>query len=268
MQVRAPDPFAVALLAEIHERQGRVDEAIALLHTRSTTSINNRDQLADLLARHDRIEELREYAASEYHGHAAQRLAELLEERGDVAGAIAVYQQRVPDSSSGAAVRLAELLARQGRGDEALEVLRSLADSNGADDWLIDLICELYAAQGRAGDGLAYLDALAEEQWEFFRMRLPLLVACGRREEAIALVEAHPESDTWYAAEAVAELLTDAGRAEEATAVLEKHGTMSTLAAHLIELGRIEDAVSVLQQHEPRPAAQSWTGTTTDSPPF
>ncbi|MGI5183023.1 hypothetical protein ACQEVZ_42885 [Dactylosporangium sp. CA-152071] len=54
--------------------------------------MNGRDALAELLARHDRVEELRAYAAAEYHGDAARRLAELLEERGDVEGAIAVYR--------------------------------------------------------------------------------------------------------------------------------------------------------------------------------
>ncbi|GAX57156.1 hypothetical protein [Streptomyces olivochromogenes] len=43
----------------IRERQGRTDEAIALLRTRNGTSVNGRDQLADLLARHDRTGELR-----------------------------------------------------------------------------------------------------------------------------------------------------------------------------------------------------------------
>jgi hypothetical protein len=42
---------AIDLLATIRERQGRVEEAVALLHTRDSTSVNNRDQLADLLAR-------------------------------------------------------------------------------------------------------------------------------------------------------------------------------------------------------------------------
>jgi hypothetical protein len=134
------------------------------------------------------------------------------------------------------------------------------------------MLCEHYAVQGRAADGLAYLDTLreryGEEHWEFFCMRLPLMVACGRREEAIELAKAHPESETWYAAESIAELLTDAERIEEATAILEQHGSARTLASHFIELGRIKDAVALLQQHEPRPAAQSWTGTATDSPPF
>ncbi|GIG87803.1 tetratricopeptide repeat protein [Plantactinospora endophytica] len=268
----APDPFAVGLLAEIRERQGRIDEAIALLHTRSTTSINNRDQLADLLARHDRIQELRAYAASEHHGHAAQRLAELLEERGDVDGAIGVYQH-LPNRGGNEAVQLAELLARHGRGDEALEMLRSTADAGGADDWLVHTLCEHYAAQGRAEDGLAYLDTLrerlGEEYWEFFSMRLPLMVACGRLEEAIELAKAHPEGETLYAVESIAELLADAGRAEEAITILEQQGgARSALASHLIERGRVRDAVTLLQRHEPRPPEQSWTGAATDSPPF
>ncbi|MET7973186.1 hypothetical protein ABZW44_08875 [Streptomyces mirabilis] len=58
-------PNALELLATVRERQGRVDEAIALLRTREITSVNGRDQLADLLARHERIEELSEYAATE-----------------------------------------------------------------------------------------------------------------------------------------------------------------------------------------------------------
>ncbi|MGM0348075.1 hypothetical protein [Streptomyces sp. Adlamb9] len=75
---------AVELLATVRERQGRVDEAIALLRTREITSANDRDQLADLLARHERVGELREYAVSDPTGDAARCLAEYLEERGDV----------------------------------------------------------------------------------------------------------------------------------------------------------------------------------------
>lgn len=50
---------ALGLLARIRERQGHTDDAIALLRTRHVTSVNGRDQLAELLARHGRIEELR-----------------------------------------------------------------------------------------------------------------------------------------------------------------------------------------------------------------
>lgn len=82
----APDT-AIGLLATIRERQGRVEEAITLLRTRDGTSLNGRDQLADLLARHGPIEDLRSYAAVDDLGHAARRLAELLEEHGDVEGA-------------------------------------------------------------------------------------------------------------------------------------------------------------------------------------
>ncbi|MDL4772937.1 MULTISPECIES: hypothetical protein [Thermomonosporaceae] len=73
----------------------------------------------------------------------------------------------------------------------------------------------LLADRGHPEDGLAYLDTLKErrgkEVWEFFRMRLPLMVACGRPEEAIELSMAHPEGGTWYTAWAIAELLADAG---------------------------------------------------------
>ncbi|MFI6448016.1 hypothetical protein [Kitasatospora sp. NPDC050543] len=52
---RSIEPFnAVDLLAAIRERQGGIDEAVALLHARESTSVNGRDQLADLQERKNR----------------------------------------------------------------------------------------------------------------------------------------------------------------------------------------------------------------------
>ncbi|MEV4140261.1 hypothetical protein AB0J72_49890 [Dactylosporangium sp. NPDC049742] len=266
------EPFtAFNLLARIRERQGRVDDAVAVLRTREVTSMNNRDALAELLARHDRVEELRAYAATEYHGNAARRLAELLEERGDVEGAIAVY--RNPGDSETrrfhGASSLAELLVRHGRSDEATEVLREFA-STSRDDWIVDTLCTHYAAQGRAGDGLAFLDALGLDDWDFFRIRLELMAGCGRLDEALELARAHPEGDTRYAAGTVAGLLAGAGRTEEAVDVLERDDSgwgSHALAGYLLDLGRVKDAVVVLQRPVPRPTWPVPVGQV-DEPPF
>jgi tetratricopeptide (TPR) repeat protein len=275
---RGLDPdTAVGLLATIRERQGRIEEAIALLRTRRTTLLNNRDQLADLLARQDRIEELQAYAAADDLEHAAQRLAELLEERGDVLGAIEVYRQigeplaHRPHS----AVLLAHLLARHGRGEEAIDVVRELADSRSGDDWVLHTLADLCLDQGRPEDGLAHLDALAArrggvEEWDLFWMRLPLMAACGRTDEALDQVRAHPEGAAAYASPHIADLLASTGRTEEAVAVLEQHrpANRHTLARHFIDLGRIEDALDVLRRTEPRSRVEPWTGARQDEPPF
>lgn len=117
--------MATGLLAIIRERQGRTDEAIALLSTGGTTLLSNGEQLAALLARHGRLDELRAAAADD-SGSAVQRLARLLEGRGDVDGAIAAYRQAdgsvAQDPHS--AFELAKLLARHGWGSEAIDVLR------------------------------------------------------------------------------------------------------------------------------------------------
>ncbi|MFD4370595.1 hypothetical protein [Streptomyces sp. NPDC058486] len=266
---RGLDPdTAVGLLATIRERQGRIDEAIALLRTRNHTSANGRDQLAELLARHDRTDELRAYALSEELGHATQRLAELLEERGDVEGAIAAYRHARTSSvhQGHMSVHLAHLLARHGRGDEAIETMRTLADaSGGAEDWILHILSSLYLDQGRAEDGLAHLDALkerrGEEEWDLFWIRLPLLAACGQTEEALNRAQAHPEGGTSYAAPHIAELLAGAGRTEEAVAMLRRHAPANShaLAGYLIDLGRTEEAVAALRQTEPRPRHPSTT---------
>ncbi|MEV7325646.1 hypothetical protein [Streptomyces sp. NPDC093970] len=267
---------AVGLLATIRERQGRIEEAITLLHTRKTTSRNGRDQLADLLARHDRITELRAYAASEYHGHAVQRLAEVLEERGDVEGAIAAYRifGARPSGMRQVAVSLSELLVRHGRSDEAIEVLRAHTEHD-AEDWLVHTLCTLYADHGRSREGLAHLDAIkarcdGKEYWDLFQMRLPLMADCGLLDEAIEQTRAHPEGDTLYAAWALSDMLAKAGRTEEADAVLAQHPEInsSRRAERLIDLGRIQDAVRLLQQPISKPTTPAWDGTYLTEPPF
>ncbi|MER6076583.1 hypothetical protein ABT187_49650 [Streptomyces sp. NPDC001817] len=173
-------------------------------------------------------------------------------------------------------MHLSELLARHGRSDEAIEVMRALAESpGGAGDWIVNALCTLYADHGRAHDGLAYLDALktrhdGEEEWDFFRMRLRLMAECGQLDEAIKQARAHPEGDTWYAAWSISDLLAKAGHTEEAVAVLEQHlpSNSSLLARHLIDLGRIKDAVRILQEPRPKGAEPVWTGTFSTEPPF
>ncbi|CAN3977436.1 tetratricopeptide repeat protein [Kitasatospora purpeofusca] len=264
------EPFnAVDLLAVIHERQGRIDEAIALLHAHGFALVKGRDRLADLLARHDWIDELRAYAATGPHGLAAQCLAEVLEERGDVGAAVAAYRTiGEQDGMSHVAVPLARLLERHGRGAEAIEVMRELAEGpDGLEDWIVEFLCTLYADQGRPREGLAHLDAVKErrarEDWDFFRMRLPLIAACGLPDKAIELARAHPEGDTWYAADEIARMLTAAGRPDEARAVLEPHiaSTPTRLAEHLIDAGRIKDAIAALQRPPKDPVDSPWTTT-------
>ncbi|MGW0564434.1 tetratricopeptide repeat protein [Streptomyces sp. NPDC003016] len=275
---RGLDPdTALGLLATIRERQGHIAEAIALLRRRQITSVNSRDQLAGLLARHGRIEELRAYAALDGHKEAVQQLAELLEEDGDVEGAIAVYGQADGPAARdpNAAYELAQLLARHGRGADAIGVMRAQADAHPSDDWILHALSELCLDQGRPADGLAHLDALdvrrgSENEWELYWMRLSLIAACRGVDEAVERAQAHPEGNTWYAAEHLAHLLAGAGRTEEAVTVMQQHdrGNSHDLAGYLVDLGRVEEAVTILLHTSPLPPLVPTTHLWADEPPF
>ncbi|MEK2493994.1 hypothetical protein WN990_31040 [Kitasatospora purpeofusca] len=266
---------ALGLLATIRERQGRTDEAITLLRTRSFPSDNGCGRLADLLARHGRLDELRAYAATDARGVATQRLAEVLEEQGDVEGAVALYRRTGGGTAHVpyAAYHLALLLARHGRGDEAIEVMRAHADTCPGEDSVLHPLAELCLDQGRPHDGLAHLDDLkaergGEEDWDLFWIRLPLITAGAGVDEAVGQARAHPEGDTQYAAEHIARMLHDAGRTEEAVVLLEQHlpANRTDLAGYLIDLGRIHEAVALLQEHDRRPPAR-WSPWSSE-PPF
>ncbi|MFD4029546.1 tetratricopeptide repeat protein [Streptomyces sp. NPDC058637] len=275
---RGLDPDTVfGLLATIRERQGYIDEAIGLLRRRQITSVNSRDQLADSLARHGRIEELRAYAVLDGHEEAVQKLAELLEKGDDLEGAIAVYGQadglaaRNPNS----AYELAQLLARHGRGGEAIAVMRAQADAHHSDDWILHTLSELCLDQGCPADGLAHLDALdaqrgGEDEWELYWMRLPLIAACSGIDEAVERARAHPEGNTWYAAEHIAHLLAGAGCTEEAVTVLQQHdrGNSHDLAGYLVDLGRVEEALAIVLHRSPPPPLVPSTRLWSHEPPF
>jgi tetratricopeptide (TPR) repeat protein len=256
------DPHAQRLLAVVHERQGRIQDAIDLLRTRDHTPVNGRDLLADLLARHGLIDELRAYARGDSHGHATQQLAEALEERGEIDQAIAVYREPAasPARQRHAAVHLAQILARHGRGEEAIAGLAAFSHSpaaHGADESVDAALCDLYIQQHRAADGLAYLDKVAPrydaQDWDHLRLRLKLMAAAGQREEAVAKARAHPDASTGPVAACIARLLADAGRIEEAVCVLEQStpADRSLWARYLIELTHVKQAIAVLQHREP-----------------
>ncbi|MET7543917.1 hypothetical protein [Streptomyces sp. NPDC005507] len=84
------------------------------------------------------------------------------------------------------AFELARLLARHGR---AIEVMRVLSGARNGDDCILHTLSELRLDQGRPADGLAHLDALAavhggEEDWDLYRIRLPLIAARDGVDEA------------------------------------------------------------------------------------
>lgn len=269
---RGLDPdTAIGLLAVIRERQGRLDEAIALLRTRQVSSSGGRDRLADLLARHGRTGELRAYAAIEAHGNAARRLAELLEERGDLEGALAVYRQ--PDGPPAAwAPRYGRTGPAPGparpwrRSDRGAAHARGRTRRRGGPDRprAVHPVRRTRARPRRRGPPRRPQGAPRRRGG---RGRLQgAASAHGRLRSARRSDRAGGRvlgEDPGYAAGLIADLLAATGRTAEAVAILEQHAPYhhTALAGHLIELGRVEDAVALLQQREAEPFVPIWSGT-------
>ena len=255
---------AVELLATVLERTGRVEEAVTVLResisTSSSIHVNTFQQLADILIRHDRLDELREVISGRGGKHAVPRLARHLAERGEIDAALAALHL-VPESPDyrpdGYAARI---LIDAGRIEEGMAALRNVLDPShqcATREWW-----GLMVDHNRADEALAAIDKLAAGwdhgmSWELFCERVWLLDYAGRKDQAIEEVGAHPEAATWYGAWTLSDLLIDAGRLDEAAAVLEpsfhEGRNIDNMARLMIRQGRVQDAVELL--HRPKSPA-------------
>ena len=135
IRARSDRGHAVERLANLLALQGRVDEALAILRSHAESphvfETDNTErasrQLAHLLARHQRIDEL---------------------------------LSRASGGDRDAAVQLAKVYARQGRVNTAIPILQATAIFGHLDDRGAKL-ANLLAAQGLAAEALAILQALA-----------------------------------------------------------------------------------------------------------
>ncbi|MFJ9461603.1 hypothetical protein ACIRST_41850 [Kitasatospora sp. NPDC101447] len=154
-------------------------------------------------------------------------------------------------------------------------LLSGAADrGSGGNDWILHTLADLCLDQSRPDDGLPYLDNLksfrgGDEEWDLFRIRLPLIAASAGAAKAVEQARAHPEGDTSYAAGGIAALPADAGRTGEAVAVLEQHPSANrrALAGYLTDLGRHDDAAAMLQRRDPgRPSHGATPGAAASRP--
>ncbi|MDR7327061.1 MULTISPECIES: tetratricopeptide repeat protein [Catenuloplanes] len=237
------------LLATVLDRRGFVDEAVALLDRHP----HHLDQLAGILARHDREGPLRALAAGPGGDRAACRLAHWLERHARPDEAAGVLRPFADEGSSHAGTALAALLARHGRVDEAIEVLRPFPTTTAEPEGIIDQLCDLLTSQGRVDEALALLDDTAADDGGpppgVDEKRAEILARAGRAEQAIAELRARAELRHGAVAAVLASLLTGAGRVDEAVAVLRaahpSPWTTTDLAVALIRQGRAAEGVAL-----------------------
>ncbi|MER7283608.1 hypothetical protein ABT369_55230 [Dactylosporangium sp. NPDC000244] len=272
-----------SLLASVLERDGRLEEAIAALSDglrEGPYNVADAQHLADLLARHDPAA-LAQFAAGDDRSgrrYGAHRLARWYEEQGRIDDAVAVLAPRaarvcrtheqhgLPHYAApqlGWVVGqdeprlLADLLARHGRVDEAVTVLRTAAVAKPA---LLRPLCVLLIEHDRLDEAQAAVAEVVAEVWpDPVRLRLEwieALVECGRYEQAIADLRADPEAGSGYARERLAALLADHGPPDEAIAMLSPAAegwSRILLAKALIRAGRAEEAIAATRA---RPATE------------
>ncbi|MFE3760395.1 hypothetical protein ACFXPI_01300 [Streptomyces sp. NPDC059104] len=247
---------AQQLQAQVLERAGRPEEAIRVLGesiaAKRYLEHNTPTAYAELLARHGRIEELRELVDGDHTHVALPCYAHALESHGRADEAEAVLRKFIASTEHPERYYwpLIDLLARQGRIDEAVEVGRATFD--GHDACLLDAVIRLLHDAGRFEDALALLDErtaeFVEEHADWVGSnRLCLLGEAGRLDEALAYAETLPV-DQYRLAETTAWLLGEAGRADEAIDLLRAGGieTARGLAEFLIRQGRADEAIAAL----------------------
>ncbi|WP_280478920.1 tetratricopeptide repeat protein [Nocardia asiatica] len=246
--------------ARVLDRSGRADEAIELLGAdvaaRRYGPQNTLEFYTELLARHGRIEELRELATGRQQSTAARPYVTALESQGR-AGEAEAYLRGLIDTTeypSRYENELLELLIRQGRFDDAVQAVEHTFDDLYEGN-LLQPTMILLAEQGHHDKALQLTEGrspeyLAENEAFWLRPnRWWLMGESGRCEEAIAEVEALPPDEVDDRETTIAWLLAQDGRVEEAIARLRPLPGMraaTDLAKLLIRQHRYVEAITVV----------------------
>ena len=172
------------------------------------------------------------HAADAGDGSAAERLAELLYERGDLDRTEQVLRARADADDDDAAEWLAELLADRGDLDGAEQVLRARADAG--DRSAIYRLAELLAGRGDLDGAEQVLRAQADAGERLAAERLAGLLADRGDLDGL---RARADAGDWSAAEWLARLLYARGKRGEAVQLLRAAadaGHKSHMLAHLL----------------------------------
>lgn len=245
--------------ARVLERSGRVDEAIRLLGAdvaaRRYGPQNNIEFYAELLARHGRVEALRDLATGTQKSTAGVPYVKVLENLGRAGEAESYLRDLIASKHPGwYESALMGLLIRQGRFDDAIEAVEhtfdDLYDGNLLQSTLIVLADQgqhdkaLELTQGRSPEFLAENEAfwLRSNRWW-------LMGDAGRAREAIEEIEALPADEVDDRELTIAWLLAQDGRVEQAIARLRPlpgKRAATDLAELLIRQTRFAEAVAVI----------------------
>lgn len=227
-------------------------------------SVNVVEQYADILARHDREAELREFVDGPGAVHAASRLSLHLEERGRVDDAVDALRPFVATGGLNPALGTAEILFRHGRVDEAVELLCPEPGLEYYEAWVLQSLFIQPIECGRAEEALAMVEGLApvaDMPVELFGLHVWLLSELGRADRAIGEVRERADADSSIMRGHLVDLLTLTGRLDEAIEILtpsRMEWDVATRASLLVRVGRVKEAVATWHDRDITPVPTSW----------
>jgi tetratricopeptide (TPR) repeat protein len=219
-------------LADLLAGQGRIDEAIETLKPYVVNDDSHARQLDELLAQHDRIDELR--ARPKHDEHASRMLDLLLVKHG------LIDELRARAKRDGHASRmLVNLLFRTGRMDE-------LSARAKYDQYAASRMALYLTVTNRMDEAIALLWPHVNANGSDAVVELAdLLVRVDRTDEAVGLLRARTNAGDAEAAEKLAYLLTRLGRADEGLAIVR----MRADAGDQLAVQRLSTRLARLKHH-------------------